>query len=56
VSIVPAAYYAHHVAARARCYRPGGIAGSDVSSGIESATVNDFKEVKDNIKKTMFFT
>ncbi|KAJ3121249.1 argonaute 1 [Physocladia obscura] len=61
VSIVPAVYYAHLVAYRARCYRPGGtggfseLAGSSVT-GIESAAIDEFESVTDEMKKTMYFT
>ncbi|KAJ1545022.1 Protein argonaute 10 [Cladochytrium tenue] len=60
VSIVPPAYYSHLVAARARCYRPGGISGSSEisggSSGIESANIDQFQKVTDGIRNTMYFT
>ncbi|KAJ3355542.1 hypothetical protein HDU83_003209 [Entophlyctis luteolus] len=60
VSIVPAVYYAHLVAYRARCYRPGGVGGSSEmagsSLGIESAAVDEFEPVTSEMKKTMFFT
>ncbi|KAJ3064801.1 argonaute 1 [Podochytrium sp. JEL0797] len=61
VSIVPAVYYAHLLAYRARCYRPGGVggssemAGSTGSGGIESAAIDEFRSVTDQIKQTMFF-
>ncbi|KAJ3195280.1 hypothetical protein HK101_000617 [Irineochytrium annulatum] len=53
VSIVPPAYYAHLVAARARCYRVGGVNGSDtisMSGGIGSATAEQFSEVTVGMK------
>ena len=60
VSIVPSAYYAHLVAARARCYREGGVSGTSQYgsniSGIESATAEQFSEVNTFIKNTMYFT
>ncbi|KAJ3410229.1 Eukaryotic translation initiation factor 2C [Chytridiales sp. JEL 0842] len=58
VSIVPPAYYAHLVAARARCYRIPGMHGSESggSGGIDSASVNDFAPVLESIKRTMYFT
>lgn len=60
VSIVPPAYYAHLVAARARCYRAGGISGSSQAgssaSGIDSASAEQFSEVTPAIKNTMYFT
>ncbi|KAI9329730.1 Piwi domain-containing protein [Obelidium mucronatum] len=62
VSIVPAVYYAHLMAYRARCYRPGGVggssemAGSSGSGGIDSAGIDEFHNVTNEMKRTMFFT
>ncbi|KAJ3013285.1 UNVERIFIED_CONTAM: argonaute 1 [Siphonaria sp. JEL0065] len=60
VSIVPAVYYAHLVAYRARCYRPGGVGGSSEmagsSGGIDSARIDEFHSVTEEIKKTIYFT
>ncbi|KAI9327303.1 Piwi domain-containing protein [Zopfochytrium polystomum] len=60
VSIVPPAYYSHLVAARARCYRQGGVGGSSEisggSGGIDSATADQFSPVTERIRETMFFT
>ncbi|KAJ3070874.1 eukaryotic translation initiation factor 2C, 2 [Podochytrium sp. JEL0797] len=61
VGLVPAVYYAHLVAYRARCYRPGGVGGSSEmagssNSGIESAAIDEFEKVTEEMKKTMFFT
>ncbi|KAI8852945.1 Piwi domain-containing protein [Chytridium lagenaria] len=61
VSIVPAVYYAHLMASRIKCYRVGG-GGSDTASmisggaGVDYGTVEQFAEVADGMKKTMFFT
>ncbi|KAJ3084786.1 argonaute 1 [Rhizoclosmatium hyalinum] len=61
VGIVPAVYYAHLVAYRARCYRPGGVGGSSEmggssAGGIDSAAIDEFEKVTDEMLKTMFFT
>lgn len=62
VGLVPAVYYAHLVAYRARCYRPGGVggasemAGSSNSGGIDNAAIGEFEVVTDEMKKTMYFT
>ncbi|KAI9363887.1 Piwi domain-containing protein [Zopfochytrium polystomum] len=61
VSIVPPAYYSHLVAARARCYRQGGISGgsseiSGGSGGIDSASMDQFSPVMESIRETMYFT
>ncbi|KAJ3112400.1 argonaute 1 [Phlyctochytrium bullatum] len=59
VSIVPPAYYAHLVAARARCFRPGGTSSdtmSMVSGGSgRGITAEQFAEVTDGIKKSMYY-
>ncbi|KAI8614797.1 Piwi domain-containing protein [Chytriomyces sp. MP71] len=61
VGVVPAVYYAHLMAYRARCYRPGGLQSSELagyssSSGIDSAAIDEFEEVTEQMRKTMFFT
>jgi hypothetical protein len=60
VSIVPSAYYAHLVAARARCYRETGVSGTSQIgsnlSGLENASAEQFSEVNALIKDTMYFT
>ncbi|KAJ3210544.1 hypothetical protein HDU67_005209 [Dinochytrium kinnereticum] len=61
VSLVPATYYAHLVAARARCYRVGGF-GTDTASTLsgsregKEAVDEEFSSVLDGIKKLMYFT
>ncbi|KAJ3252113.1 eukaryotic translation initiation factor 2C, 2 [Chytriomyces hyalinus] len=63
VGLVPAVYYAHLVAQRARCYRPGGVGGSSEmagssgsgAGGIESAAIDEFLPVTEEMKKTMYF-
>ncbi|KAJ3068788.1 hypothetical protein HDU98_008096 [Podochytrium sp. JEL0797] len=61
VSIVPAVYYAHLLAYRSRCYRPGGVGGSSEmggstrSGGIESAAIDEFRPLTEQTKQTMFF-
>ncbi|KAJ3101876.1 hypothetical protein HDU97_000989 [Phlyctochytrium planicorne] len=60
VSIVPPAYYAHLVAARARCFNNS--KGSDTMSQISgtgsigSATLESFSEVTKGIREKMYFT
>ncbi|KAI8851976.1 Piwi domain-containing protein [Chytridium lagenaria] len=61
VSIVPPAYYAHLVAARARCFRPGGTGSDTVSmmsggSGGGGITAESFFEVTPAMRKTFYFT
>ncbi|KAI9340830.1 Piwi domain-containing protein [Obelidium mucronatum] len=62
VGVVPAVYYAHLVAYRARCYRPGGVGGSSEmggstgSGGIDNAAIDEFESVTSEMKKTMYFT
>ncbi|KAJ3269296.1 hypothetical protein HDU76_011307, partial [Blyttiomyces sp. JEL0837] len=59
VSVVPPAYYAHLVAARARCYRPGGTTGSSEFAGSGSEgkiSADQYRPVTEAIRKSMFFT
>ncbi|KAJ3099460.1 hypothetical protein HDU96_010697 [Phlyctochytrium bullatum] len=62
VSIVPPAYYAHLVAARARCFRPGGSQSDTMSVGSGGTnrsgggiSAEQFSEVTEHIRRQMYY-